>query len=314
MSAPDARDTQPPQHREFNVNAPMHAPLAQTAVAAATHATDFDRLMQQPFRPQDLMQGDNLDRIERIAIRMAEGRMTVPEYLRGNVGDCMAIAMQAMLWNMDPFAVAQKTHIVSGRLGYEAQLVNAVLQNSGAIRNAPLYEYRGEGQALECRVGCVLRGEASVRWGEWLSIAAIATKNSPLWKTNPRQQMGYLQVKNWARAYCPGAILGVYTVDELLDGDPLPDVARGAPPPAAPTLPAYADDAFAKNLPAWRKVVAEGKKSAPDLLAILGTKATFSEEQKARILALDKPAAPPPASNEHADFIGDMDAADGAEQ
>ena len=323
MSAPDARDTQPPQHREFNLNAPTHAPLAQTAAAAATHATDFDRLMQQPFRPQDLMQGDNLDRIERIAVRMAEGRMTVPEYLRGNVGDCMAIAMQAMLWNMDPFAVAQKTHIVSGRLGYEAQLVNAVLQNSGAIRNAPLYEYRGEGGSLECRVGCVLRGENSVRWGEWLSAAAVTTKNSPLWKTNPRQQLGYLQVKNWARAFCPGAILGVYTVDELLDGEPLgdPGAGAGAPPPAhvAPALPPYSQVDFEKNLPAWRKVVADGKKTAPDLLAMLSTRATFTEQQKAQILSLKTapPAAAelaPPAAAERDDFVAAMDAAEGAEQ
>jgi hypothetical protein len=277
----------------------QHAPLAQAAATAV--GSDLDRLLQQPFRPQDLMQGDNLDRIERIAKRMAEGRMTVPEYLRGNIGDCMAIAMQAMLWNMDPFAVAQKTHIVSGRLGYEAQLVNAVLQNSGAIRNAPFYEYRGDGQALECRVGCVLRGETEVRWGEWLSVAAVTTKNSPLWKTNPRQQLGYLQVKNWARAFCPGAILGVYTVDELLDGDPvdIPAQRQATPPAGRPELPPYSAEAFEKNLPAWQKLVAEGKKTAPDLLATLSTKATFSEEQKAQILSLKKAeAAPPPAAPE----------------
>ena len=34
---------------------------------------------------------------------------------------------------MNPFAVAQKTHVVNGSLGYEAQLVNAVVQASGAI-------------------------------------------------------------------------------------------------------------------------------------------------------------------------------------
>jgi len=280
------------------MNAPMqHAPLAQAAAAVAGQS-DMDRLLQQPFRPQDLMQGDNLDRIERIAKRMAEGRMTVPEHLRNNVGDCMAIAMQAMLWNMDPFAVAQKTHIVSGRLGYEAQLVNAVLQNSGAIRGLPYYEYRGDGSQLECRVGCVPRGETEIRWGEWLSISAVTTKNSPLWKTNPKQQMGYLQVKNWARAYAPGAILGVYTVDELADHElPPPPAARSAAS-AAPNLPPYAAEAFEKNLPAWQKLVAEGKKTAPDLLATLSTKATFSEEQKARILSLKKAEPEPPATAE----------------
>jgi hypothetical protein len=32
--------------------------------------------------------------------------------------------------------------------------------------------------------------------------------------------MGYLQVKNWTRAYTPGALLGVYTSDELIDAPP----------------------------------------------------------------------------------------------
>lgn len=299
------------------MNAPERTHTLGVQTREGTSApSELGRLLQQPFRPQDLMQGDNLDRIERIAVRMAEGRMTVPEYLRGNVGDCMAIAMQAMLWNMDPFAVAQKTHIVSGRLGYEAQLVNAVLQNSGAIHNAPAYEYRGDGNSLECRVGCVLRGEEVMRWGEWLSVAAITTKNSPLWKTNPRQQIGYLQVKNWARAFCPGAILGVYTVDELLDGDPVANpagVSAPPPPPARTELPAYEQAAFERNLPAWEKLVADGKKTPGDLLSTLSTKATFSEEQKARILSLRKAAPPPPAIDsgpgEHDDFLKGYDEA-----
>jgi hypothetical protein len=68
---------------------------------------------------------------------------------------------------------------------------------------------------MECRVGAVIRGEREITWSEWLNEAKVKTKNSPLWTTNPRQQMGYLQVKNWARLYAPGAILGVYTPDEF---------------------------------------------------------------------------------------------------
>lgn len=196
--------------------------LPTTAAAQAAQADEFGRLLTQPrrFAPADLMEGDSLDRIERIAERMAAGKMTVPEYLRGNPSDCMAIAMQAMLWGMDPFAVAQKTHIVSGRLCYEAQLVNAVVQASGAIRGTFSYEFRGDGVTLECRVGAVLRGQQEITWGEWLMAATVQVKNSPLWKVNPKQQLGYLQVKNWARAYCPGAILGIYTTDELEDVTP----------------------------------------------------------------------------------------------
>ncbi len=157
----------------------------------------------------------SFDRVMKFAELMASGRATVPKHLQGSVGDCMAVTMQAMRWRMDPFAVGQKTHLVNGALGYEAQLVNAVVQESGAIVGRFHYEYRGEGQSVECRVGAVIKGEKDIICGDWLSAATITTKNSPLWKTNPKQQLGYLQVKNWARAYCPGAILGIYTADEL---------------------------------------------------------------------------------------------------
>lgn len=196
----------------------MNATLEQQHVIhgeANTAPSDFERILQQTYSPREMLEGDSMDKMMRLAEQMATSRISVPEHLRGNVGDCLAIVTQAMLWNMNPFAVAQKTHIVSGRLGYEAQLVNAVVQNSGAVRGSPRYEYRGDANGLECRVGFVERGATDVTWNEFLRIADVTTKNSPLWKTNPKQQLGYLQIKNWARAFCPGAILGVYTTDEL---------------------------------------------------------------------------------------------------
>ncbi|WP_414107306.1 recombinase RecT, partial [Citrobacter freundii] len=46
-------------------------------------------------------------------------------------------------------------------------------------------------------------------------ISSITTRNSPLWKTAPKQQIAYLAVKYWARLYCPEVILGVYSPDEV---------------------------------------------------------------------------------------------------
>lgn len=158
---------------------------------------------------------ENMQRVMVMAKLMASSKVTVPKHLQGNEGDCAAIIIQSMNWGMNAHAVAQKTHLVNGVLGYEAQLVNAVIQSSNSIIGSFKYEYRGEGLNMECRVGAVLRGESDVTWGEWLKNSEVTTRNSPLWKTNPRQQIGYLQVKNWSRLYCPGAILGIYTPDEL---------------------------------------------------------------------------------------------------
>lgn len=243
----------------------------------------------------------NMQRLMSLAKLMSSSKVTVPKHLQGSEGDCMAIIIQATNWGMNPFAVAQKTHIVNGTLGYEAQLVNAVIGASGAIHGAFEYEYRGDGGAMECRVGAVLRGKSAITWGEWLCVSLVTTKNSPLWKTNPKQQLGYLQVKNWARAYAPGAILGVYTTDELdTTGLPPKDVTppkSDAPEPiSTPPLPGITVEELSalcadKLNPetgeiikmGYRSMIQTNKKSASDLIEWLSKKMTVPDEIKAII-------------------------------
>jgi len=158
------------------------------------------------------------------ATMMSGSIATIPKHLQGSAPDCLAVTMQAMQWGMNPFAVAQKTHIVSGTLGYEAQLVNAVISSSTAIDGRFHYEYsddktwaKANDHGAWVKVGAILKGEAEIQWGEPLYVATVTTKNSPLWKTAPKQQAGYLALKYWARLYCPAVMLGVYTTDEIKD-------------------------------------------------------------------------------------------------
>jgi hypothetical protein len=249
---------------------------------------------------------------------MSQSLVTVPKHLHGKPSDCMAITLQAMRWRMDPYVVAGKTHVVNGNLGYEAQLVVAVLKNSGAVEGRPHYDYKGDGAALECRAGFIPKGESAVVWTEWLAISAIQVKNSPLWKTNPKQQFGYLQARNWARLYAPDALLGVYTSDELEqmpprdmgnadEVTPPPGPRRksdaAAPPPPATTEgegartdgsvpPQWPAESFAAQLVRWTKAVTEGLKSIEDILATARSKGTLTAEQEAAIRNIP---VPPPA-------------------
>lgn len=215
-----------------------------------------------------MMNPESMDRVIRMAEMMAGGKSTVPAHLQKNPADCMAVVLQAMQWGMLPHIVAQKTHIVNGTLGYEAQLVNAVVQESGCITGRFHYEYRGNSPTMECRVGAVIRGEREITWSEWLNEAKVKTKNSPLWTTNPRQQMGYLQVKNWARLYAPGAILGVYTPDEL-DAPPprnmgtVQEVTQPEPLPAGllESAQSAAEDGVASYSEFWKAASAETRKA-----------------------------------------------------
>jgi len=220
-----------------------------------------------------------------MAEQMAAAKVTVPKHLQGCVGDCYAIVLQSLQWRMSPFVVAQKTHLVNGVLGYEAQLVNAVVTAGGYIQGTFKYEYQGEGESLECRVGAIIRGESETTWGEWLAFRNVTVKNSPLWKTNPKQQMGYLQVKNFSRLHFPAAIMGVYTPDELNDSperfsEPK-DIGSGRA-----VLDEYPQERFDTNLPDWAALVAGGKRSPEQILKMVSSKAELTQNQKDAILAL----------------------------
>lgn len=202
---------------------------AMQAYQQPQEVADYQPDMQTPYATHTanmLMSPQIMGQIQKFAEVMSTGRSTVPKHLQGNMGDCMAVTMQAAQWGMNPFAVAQKTHLVNGTLGYEAQLVNAVISSSRAIKGRFKYEYGGDWlnpskNDAWVRTGAVLAGDDEITWGEPLYLHTITTRNSPLWKTNPKQQAAYLAVKYWARMYCPDVILGVYTPDELYDQPPV---------------------------------------------------------------------------------------------
>ncbi|ECJ2872256.1 recombinase RecT [Salmonella enterica subsp. salamae] len=183
---------------------------------------------------------EGMDRLVRFATLMADSKATVPQHLAGKPADCLAVTMQAAQWGMNPFAVAQKTHVVNGTLGYEAQLVNAVVSSSNLLATRLNYRWDGDwskvngksdkSPSLTVTVSAVLKGEAEPR-ELTISMAQAGVRNSPLWEQDPRQQLAYLCVKRWARLHAPDVLLGVYTPDELQETTPR--VERDITPPSA---------------------------------------------------------------------------------
>lgn len=169
---------------------------------------------------------EGMNQLVRFAELMAASKATVPAHLAGKPSDCLAVTMQAAQWGMNPFAVAQKTHVVNGTLGYEAQLVNAVVSSSNLLATRLNYRWDGDWSRvsgktdkspnLTVTVWATLKGESEPR-ELTISMAQAGVRNSPLWEQDPRQQLAYLCVKRWARLNAPDVLLGVYTPDELQD-------------------------------------------------------------------------------------------------
>ena len=145
----------------------------------------------------------------------------VPRHLRGKPADCLAVCLQALRWEMDPFSVAQKTYFANegGPPGYEAQLISAVILSRAPIEGRLNISWSGSGQDLSCTVVGKFRGDPNPK-SKTCRIATITVKNSPLWKSDPEQQLAYYTTRAWARLYAPDVIMGIYTPDELRDVTP----------------------------------------------------------------------------------------------
>jgi hypothetical protein len=198
-----------------------------------------------------ILHADNFTAMLTLAKVMSQSKQAVPKHLRGNEGGCLAVTMQAMRWNMDPFALALKTYTTDsdGPIAYEGQAIIAALNNSPLL--ATRLDFRWEGawekiigkfewreskkkqdehgeakrylaptwadkdeDGLKVIVSARLQGESEPRVLE-LYLKQARVRNSPLWTEDPRQQLAYLGGRRWGRIYAPDVIMGVYTPDEL---------------------------------------------------------------------------------------------------
>jgi len=147
-----------------------------------------------------------------LANMMATGKL-VPTHLQRSPGDCLMVIEQAMRWSMSPFAVAQCTSVIQGRLMFEGKLVAAALNSSGVLARRLDYEFAGEGATRKVTVRGTLRGEESARE---LSVELKDAKTTNgMWTKQPDQQLVYFATRAWARRYAPEVMLGVYAPEEF---------------------------------------------------------------------------------------------------
>lgn len=198
-------------------------------------------------------------RCKAVALRMSEARGMVGPHLINNPGACMAIISRSITWNLDPFAVAQATYEVNGKIGYEGKLCQAILENCGAIEGRVEFEFFGEWDKLRGKfrmvdagqnkgkkpeqtwtdadeegLGVIVRaqvkGETTPREEEFY-LAEMWPRNSTLWILRPKQQMRYAAVRAFGNIAVPGIIMGIpFDVDPSgMGGDAAVDITPPRP-------------------------------------------------------------------------------------
>ena len=210
----------------------------------------------------------------------------VPKDFKGKPGNCLIAIQWGAELGLKPLQALQNLAIINGRPSLWGDAVIAL------VRSSPLCEYvieSDDGNTATCKVK--RRGEpeqARTFSMEDAKAAGLQGKQGP-WSQYPKR-MRQMRARAFAlRDVFSDVLRGLPVAEEIMDIPPERHMGAvevvGAPPPPA-GLPPYAADAFDRNLPAWKKLIDSGKKTAADVIATVETKATLSPEQRAAIEAL----------------------------
>lgn len=149
-----------------------------------------------------------------------QNRKLVPLPAKTVLANCFLIVNQARLWRIDPWALAQATSVVHGRLMFEGKAITAVLEATRGIRLK--FEWNNEqGDAF----GITVTERRPVEEGDELrsisgTVGAWKTKGkgggvSQAWLPPAnRMQLAYRGAREWCRLHEPAVVLGVLMDDD----------------------------------------------------------------------------------------------------
>lgn len=193
-----------------------------------------------------------MTQIQTLSEVMSQTQGIVPRHFNNNPGACFSIIMQAGRWGMNPFSLAQHTFDVSGKLGFEAKVIQSVLQAAGKIKFSHKYngdwsKVRGKTIEREARAKGPNDRPKKYRVPAWkdadevgLSITLTGTwpdgrketitvemnschpRQSTNWANDPEQQVWYSAIIKFGRRFAPELILGVSDGDDLAAQDEAP--------------------------------------------------------------------------------------------
>ncbi len=186
-----------------------------------------------------------MSQIQELSTLMANTSGIVPRHFNNNPGACFSIIMQAGRWGMDPFSLAQHTFDISGKLGFEAKVIQSVLQSAGGIKFKSKYsgdwsKVRGKTVERESRPKGPNDKPKKFRVPNWTANDEIGLnltltgvwpdgreetmvvemnschpRQSTNWAHDPEQQVWYSAIKKFGRRYAPELLLGVSDRDDL---------------------------------------------------------------------------------------------------
>lgn len=147
----------------------------------------------------------------------------VPQAYQGKPQDCFIAVEMAARMNTSPIFIMQNLYVVKGKPSWAGQACMAMINACGKFRNVK-HIYVGE-KGTDSR-GCYVTAEriagGEIVNGTEVNMAMVKAEgwiSNPKWKSMPEQMLAYRAAAFFARVYCPEALMGLQTYEEVIDVD-----------------------------------------------------------------------------------------------
>lgn len=148
----------------------------------------------------------------------------VPQNYQGKPQDCFIAVDMASRMNTSPIFIMQNLYVVKGKPSWAGQACMAMINACGKFKDVK-HVYTGKKGTDDrgCYVTAIRISDGEVVNGTEVTIALAKaegwTSNSK-WRNMPEQMLGYRAASFFARMYCPEALMGLQTYEEVEDTQP----------------------------------------------------------------------------------------------
>lgn len=164
------------------------------------------------------------DQLTRVATMLSKSTV-VPQAYQGKPEDCFIAAEMASRMNTSPLFIMQNLYVVKGKPTWAGQACMAMIQACGKFKNVK-HVYTGERgkDTRGCYVEAVRISDGEVLHGTEITMQMAKEEgwlSNSKWKTMPEQMLGYRAASFFARMFCPEAMMGLQTTEEVYDVNPV---------------------------------------------------------------------------------------------
>lgn len=177
----------------------------------------------------------------------------IPKEYQNNAANCMIAIEQAVRLKVSPMMVMQNLYVIQGRPSWSSKFLIAAINGSGKFDMELQFEETrdAKGKPFSCLAWTMKDGrriDGMVVDMDMASAEGWLTKNGSKWKTMPQLMLRYRAASFFSSLNCPELTLGLYTKEEVLDGDmkeySFDDIPASAAMITAPENDAGVIDAF----------------------------------------------------------------------